>query len=249
MTIADDPTVPSASHLKPHPFALQDSLADVYPAHTRVVHAASGTACTQAYAVSQQGARKLLWQFGLQTLTTGWDLMLRDWCDGFYPPSEGAREEYAAVGEDAGEKKGTEGQGRSMGGAGRKAGIHGQGNSRELEEDEADSKRGSKGGSDENERRGLGFSTGGSASSSSSGGTKRAVKRREHPLCVTVQPPLFSHHYGRGAASDITAPGGGFVNREKEMTPYVRQSVRLNMERLVRGLSPRDQWGEEESEK
>ncbi|KAK4140582.1 uncharacterized protein C8A04DRAFT_39802 [Dichotomopilus funicola] len=175
VTIADDPTVPSAAHLKPHPFALQDALADVYPAHTRVVHAASGTACTQAYAVSQQGARKLLWQFGLQTLTTGWDLMLRDWCDGFYPASEGARED-------------------------------------DFEDDAA------------------------------------GEQGRKHPMCVTVQPPLFSHHYGRGAASDIMAPGGGFVNREKEMTPYVRQSVRLNMERLVRGLAPREQWGEKSGE-
>ena len=64
----------------------------------------------------------------------------------------------------------------------------------------------------------------------------------EGPVCVTVQPPLFSHHFGRGAASDITAPGGGFVNREKEITPYVRWSVRLNMGRLVEGGEVRDQW-------
>lgn len=160
VTIPNDETVPPPEHLRPHPFALEDALAKDYPPHTRVVHASSGTACTQAYAVSQAGARKLLWQFGLQTLTTGWDLMLRDWCDGLY-----------------------------------------------------------------------------TASADTAGTTKR-----RGPVCVTVQPPLFSHHYGRGAASDIMAPGGGFVNKDKEMTPYVRVSVRLNMERLVNGDRGRDQW-------
>jgi hypothetical protein len=40
------------------------------------------------------------------------------------------------------------------------------------------------------------------------------------------------------------APGGGFVIKNKEMTPYVRVSVRLNMERLVDGERGRDQWEE-----
>lgn len=161
ITIANDATVPGPKYLKAHPFALQDEIANRYSAHTRIVHSSSKTTCTQAYAVSQQGARKLLWQFGLQTFTTGWDLMLRDWCDGLY--------EAASLGE----------------------------------------------------------------------------KTAKHPVCVTVQPPLFSHHYGKGAASDITAPGGGFVNKEKEMTPYIRLSVRLNMERLVSGAGFEDlvdQW-------
>ncbi|KAK3682817.1 hypothetical protein B0T22DRAFT_295012 [Podospora appendiculata] len=167
ITIPNDATVPEPQHLKPHPFALQDPLATIYPPHTRVVHAASGTTCTQAYAVSQRGARKLLWQFGLQTFTTGWDLMLGKWCDGQYMTSTEA----------------------------------------EL--------------------------------------ASRPLKR---PVCVTVQPPLFSHHYGKGAASDITSPGGGFIDKEKEMTPYVRLSVRLNMERLVGGAGLEelvDQWPDE----
>jgi hypothetical protein len=68
---------------------------------------------------------------------------------------------------------------------------------------------------------------------------------RGRPVCVAVQPPLFVQHYGRGGESDITAPGGGFIDRGKEMTPYVRLSVRLNMGRLVRGDGTRelvDQW-------
>ncbi|KAK4152176.1 hypothetical protein C8A00DRAFT_44724 [Chaetomidium leptoderma] len=174
VTIPNDMTVPSPKHLKPHPFALQDAFAEQYPPHTRVVHASSGTTCTQAYAVSQQGARKLLWRFGLQTLTTGWDLMLRDWCDGLFT---GAADPDTAAAADAGVDSG---------------------------------------------------------------------QSRGPPVCVTVQPPLFSHHYGKGAASDIMAPGGGFVNSKKEMTPYVRVSVRLNMERLLEGQGGQEQWEEEE---
>ncbi|AEO64634.1 glycosyltransferase family 25 protein [Thermothielavioides terrestris NRRL 8126] len=165
VTIENDMTVPSHQHLKPHPFALRDDLAEKYPPHTRVVHASSGTTCTQAYAVSRKGARKLLWQFGVETMTAGWDLMLRDWCDRLYEHPAGSNPNPA-----------------------------------------------------------------------------EATSRRRAPVCVTVQPPLFTHHYGKGAASDITAAGGGFVNRDKEMTPYVRLSVRLNMGRLVNGEPPVDQW-------
>jgi hypothetical protein len=129
------------------------------------VHLSNGTTCTQAYAVSQQGARKLLYQFGLaERLTKGWDLLLGDWCDGLFP----------LLNDD---NTGTSGDG-----AGR-------------------------------------------------------------PVCVTVQPPLFSHHFGTGGAgrSDISAPGGGFLRvaegaggeGRRAMTPYVRWSVRLNMARLL----------------
>jgi len=170
VTIPSDPTVPAPEHLKPHPFALQDALGEKYPPHTRIVHASSATTCTQAYAVSQKGAQKLLWQFGLQTLSNGWDFMLKDWCDGAYV------------------------------------------NTHDLD------------GSDD-----------------------KPIVLVRGPMCVTVQPPLFSHHYGKGAASDITAPGGGFINKDKEMSPYIRLSVRLNMGRLVKGASfvnLVDQWAE-----
>lgn len=84
ITIPNDASVPQPAQLRPHPFANQDPIGEVFPPHTRVVHASSGTVCSTGYAVSQAGARKLLHKFGLQTLTTGWDLMLRDWCDGVY---------------------------------------------------------------------------------------------------------------------------------------------------------------------
>ncbi|KAK4208999.1 hypothetical protein QBC37DRAFT_391587 [Rhypophila decipiens] len=159
VTIPNDITVPQPQHLKPHPFALPDPLGEEYPPHTRIVHASSATICTQAYAVSQQGARKLLHQFGLLSLTAGWDLMLKDWCDGAYFDG------YAYA-------------------------------------------------------------------------QQQGKKRTRPPVCVTVQPPLFSHHYGKASASDIMSPGGGFLNRigRGEMTPYIRYSVRLNMGKLVEGV-------------
>ncbi|KAH8887873.1 hypothetical protein GQ53DRAFT_725607 [Thozetella sp. PMI_491] len=173
-----DETVPMRKHLKPHPLALEDQLASAYPDHTRVVHASNGTICTIGYAVSQQGARKLLWQFGLETFTTGWDLMLRDWCN------HGYENRFYADG-DAQEKAG---RGR--------------------------------------ERAAIGNA----------------------PVCLTVQPPLFSHHFGKSGGSDITAPGGGFISKGRESTPYIRLSVRLNMGRLVRGSGVEDlvdQWPDE----
>lgn len=80
---APDDSVASPRHLKRHPFASEpDVFASAFPPHTRVVHAARGTAGIQAYAVSQRGARKLLHRFGLEEFTASYDLMLRDWCDG-----------------------------------------------------------------------------------------------------------------------------------------------------------------------
>ncbi|KAL1891276.1 hypothetical protein Sste5346_007735 [Sporothrix stenoceras] len=89
VTMSDDATVPDPANLRPHPFASPDRLGELCPPQTRVVHASSGTLCTQAYAVSQRGARKLLYQFGLASFTTGFDLMMRDWCDGMYRQGPG----------------------------------------------------------------------------------------------------------------------------------------------------------------
>lgn len=70
------------------------------------------------------------------------------------------------------------------------------------------------------------------------------MKLVKAPVYVTVHPPLFSHHFGKVAASDITAPGGGFINKDKEMTPYIRLSVRLNMGGLVKGAEVADLLGQ-----
>lgn len=65
-------------------------------------------------------------------------------------------------------------------------------------------------------------------------------------VCITVQPPLFSHHFPKGASSDILATGGGFVKMVG--TLYVRWSVRMNLGRLVRGSREmEDQWPDERS--
>lgn len=104
-----DETVADKRHLKRHPFADRiDDFAERYEdAHTRVVHEARGTSGIQAYAVSQRGARRLLLQFGLETFTSSYDLLLRDWCDGVYAGSataskgaEGANGFGSADGED-----------------------------------------------------------------------------------------------------------------------------------------------------
>ncbi|GAW16456.1 hypothetical protein ANO14919_058850 [Xylariales sp. No.14919] len=95
ISIPRDPTVPAPKHLQPHPFALRDRLADAYPAHTRVVHAARGTVCSLAYAVSRRGARKLLRAFSAAGFVDQFDLMLRDYCMG--GGGEHGREEEGLV--------------------------------------------------------------------------------------------------------------------------------------------------------
>ncbi|KAI8624917.1 hypothetical protein F5Y19DRAFT_480155 [Xylariaceae sp. FL1651] len=175
ISIPDDDTVPAPKHLRPHPFALPDQLASVYPAHTRVVHAANGNICSLAYAVSQRGARKLLWQFAQTGFASQWDLMLRDFCMGKYEHGDGERGAYG---------------------------------SRERED--------GKGG-----------------------------QEVTNPVCLTVQPPLISHHYagergtngagGAASVSDIRGQGGGFAGGKKG-TPYVRLSVHANLRHLVSGV-------------
>lgn len=81
LTNPDDPTVPLPKYLRAHPFGPLDALAESHPVHTRVYHRASGGAlCTVAYAVSQRGARKLLYEFGVRSWSRIWDVELGDWC-------------------------------------------------------------------------------------------------------------------------------------------------------------------------
>jgi len=76
----NDPTVPEQHHLDPTYGDQQ--LLDQYPDHTRVVSHAHGNLCTLGYAVSQAGARKLLYQLGLHQFTGPTDLMFQQFCDG-----------------------------------------------------------------------------------------------------------------------------------------------------------------------
>jgi hypothetical protein len=60
------------------PFKLKEQ----YPAHTRVTHHASAGACSLGYAVTQAGARSLLYWLGLREIKAAVDLMLSMACDG-----------------------------------------------------------------------------------------------------------------------------------------------------------------------
>ncbi|KAF6821446.1 glycosyltransferase family 25 protein [Colletotrichum plurivorum] len=60
------------------PFTLKES----YPEHTRAVHHAQEGVCTLGYAVSQQGARRLLHEVALKDVGDAVDILLRFFCEG-----------------------------------------------------------------------------------------------------------------------------------------------------------------------
>ncbi|KOS23165.1 hypothetical protein ESCO_004019 [Escovopsis weberi] len=62
----------------PSPFILKDN----YPEHTRMVHHVQEGVCSLGYALSQRGARKLLFEVGLKDFTDPYDLLLRYFCEG-----------------------------------------------------------------------------------------------------------------------------------------------------------------------
>ncbi|KAK2776131.1 hypothetical protein FQN53_002862 [Emmonsiellopsis sp. PD_33] len=76
----NDATVPGPEHLVVLPSA--DDLRATYPPHTRVTHHAMGSICSLAYAVSQRGARRLLYELGVKQFDSAYDIMLRDVCEG-----------------------------------------------------------------------------------------------------------------------------------------------------------------------
>lgn len=77
----DDPTVPEVKYLKSWDETATSPLKD-YPPHTRLVMPQKEGVCSLAYAVSQAGARKLLYTVGLQRLDGAFDIMLRQFCEG-----------------------------------------------------------------------------------------------------------------------------------------------------------------------
>jgi hypothetical protein len=153
ITFANDITVPEPQYLRRMRSAEKDEMAHVYPAHTRVAHQSNRTLCTIAVGVTQRGARKLLYEFGIRDFSKGYDFALSDFCDGLAPFGE----------------------------------------------------------------------------------------KESRPLCLTVQPPLFSHHFPLKMTSDITGHSAGYVAAVE--TRYLRWSVRMNLERLVKGEEGfEDQW-------
>ena len=78
----NDPSVPEAQYLHSWDMNERTPLAG-YLHHTRVVLRQSQTpVCSLAYAVSQSGARKILYSLGLRKFDSPYDVMLRAWCQG-----------------------------------------------------------------------------------------------------------------------------------------------------------------------
>ncbi|KAI5921898.1 glycosyltransferase family 25 protein [Camillea tinctor] len=65
-------------------------------------------------------------------------------------------------------------------------------------------------------------------------GGEEQEERGPKPVCLTVQPPLISHYFGAGG-SNIRGLGGGYA-RGVTGSPYIRLSVRANLERLMAGV-------------
>lgn len=78
--ISSDETVPDRMSLD---MEFGDSqLVDQYPERTRVVSRARVNTCTLGYAISQQGARRMLYELGYRKITGTTDMMFRSVCDG-----------------------------------------------------------------------------------------------------------------------------------------------------------------------
>ncbi|PQE07973.1 glycosyltransferase family 25 protein [Rutstroemia sp. NJR-2017a WRK4] len=71
--ITSDPTVPPATHFKGFQNLTQHE-------HTRWVHTTGGPICTFAYALSQSGARKVLWDMSVDKLAGPFDNALAGLC-------------------------------------------------------------------------------------------------------------------------------------------------------------------------
>lgn len=81
MLFENDETVPEISKISSFDDR-ERTFMQKYPQHTRVVTRVYDTTCTLGYAVSQRGARALLYELGLQKLDAPFDNMLRDFCEG-----------------------------------------------------------------------------------------------------------------------------------------------------------------------
>ena len=76
----NDITVPETQNLHSWDYKRPTPLM-IYPNHTRVVTFESKGVCSLAYAVSQSGARKILYNMGLRLLDNPFDLMLKSFCE------------------------------------------------------------------------------------------------------------------------------------------------------------------------
>lgn len=72
-------------------FNIPFTLTERYPEHTRAYHHVQEGVCALGYAVTQRGARKLLYEVGLKDVSAGYDLLLRYFCEGVHGRAEGRR--------------------------------------------------------------------------------------------------------------------------------------------------------------
>lgn len=75
----NDESVPETQYLRSW-LAQEKSPLSIYPNHTRAVIQGASNVCSLAYAVSQRGARKILYDLALETLNAPFDMMLQSWC-------------------------------------------------------------------------------------------------------------------------------------------------------------------------
>lgn len=88
--VMKDPTV-SDSTITESKAVLQPEDTDAnFPSQARIYHRSHRTLCTLAYAVTQAGAQKILYEHGIRNLDKGYDFALSEWCDG-RTPNMGAR--------------------------------------------------------------------------------------------------------------------------------------------------------------
>jgi hypothetical protein len=74
-------------------------------------------------------------------------------------------------------------------------------------------------------------------------GTDSFWRKSGERKCITSQPPIFAHHHPAGGRSNIGGLGGGYATSVE--TKYLRFSVRMNLQALVRNGGPEeleDQW-------
>ena len=76
----DDETVAPRKNL--WTFNIPFTLKEKYPEHTRAYHHVQEGVCSLGYAVSQAGARKLLYEVGMKDVGAAFDLLLRYYCEG-----------------------------------------------------------------------------------------------------------------------------------------------------------------------
>lgn len=84
----NDETVPQNHHL--HVMEQERDPREIFPDHTRTTHHVMGQICSLVYAVSQRGARRILYEMGVKKFDGPYDIMLRDICEGVNDRPKGA---------------------------------------------------------------------------------------------------------------------------------------------------------------